>query len=216
MLEDLGDANIIRVKFDEKIEIMQSWNRELSEVVATKYNGLMLIPNRKSAYKIKIGGKAFISKPRLNAESIANYYEKFQQVKIVAVNILPINIEVMVEAETGKEVEIFENDFVPKNLLMVPDESNIAKILIREPDGRHNNYLVLIKIEDKDIREVFQVFFEKKDYQVKSLYQEKENNGNSDNPLLEITMNGNMCTEEVKESIMAPFYAYFNLSKAEA
>ena len=51
----LEDADIIRVKFREEIEITQSWNREFSKVVAARYNGLMLIPNRKSAYKIKMG-----------------------------------------------------------------------------------------------------------------------------------------------------------------
>lgn len=209
----LGDADIIRVKFGEKIEITQSWNRELSEVVAMKYNGLMLIPNRKSAHKIELGDKAFILKPKPNLKSIANYHEKFQEVKIIAVNILPIDIvptEVIIEAKTGREVEIFENVFVPKDLLKVPYKNGIAQILIREPDEKHSHYLILMKIEDKNIRELFQVFFEKKGYRIKLLDQEKDN-GNSDNLLLEIIMDGGMEIEEVKGLIMVPFYKYFSL-----
>lgn len=216
----LEDADIIRVKFGEKkIEITQSWDRKLSEVVTTKYKGSMLTPNRESADKIEVGDTAFIFKPRPNFESIANYYEKFRKVKIVAVNILPINItptEVLIEDETGKEVEIFENVFVPKDLLKVPYKNGIAQILIRKPDEDHDNYLVLIKMEDEDIREVFQVFFERKGYRIKLLDQEKSNNGNLNNLLLEITMNGDGSIEEVKEFVMAPFHLYFNLPKTEA
>ncbi len=210
----LGDADIIRVKFGKKIEITQSWNRELSEVVAMKYNGLILIPNRKSAHKIELGDKAFILKPKPNLKSIANYHEKFQTVKIIAVNILPIDIvptEVIIEAKTGREVEIFENVFVPKDLLKVPYKNGIAQILIREPDKKHSHYLVLMKIEDKNIRELFQVFFEKKSYRIKLLDQKKDNNGNSGNLLLEILMDGGMEIEEVKELIMVPFRKYFSL-----
>jgi len=195
------DLKMTRVKFDERIEITQSWNRELSKVVAVRYKGLMLIPNRKSAHKIEIGDKAFIFKPSSNPKSVATYHEKFQGIKIVPVNILPIDIiptEVLIEIdpetgiETGKEVEIFENVFVPKNLLRVPYINGIAQILIREPNENHNNYLVLIKIEDENIRELFQFFFERKDYRIKLLDQEKNNNGNSDNLLLEIIMDGGL------------------------
>jgi hypothetical protein len=215
----LGDADIIRVKFGEKkIEITQSWDRELSEVVAARYNGLMLIPNRESAHEIEVGDTAFIFKPRPNSRSIANYHEKFQGVKIIAVNILPINItptEVIIEDETEKEVEIFENVFVPKDLLKVPYKKGIAQILIREPNEDHDNYLVLIKMEDEDIREVFQVFFERKGYRIKLLDQEKSNNGNLNNLLLEITMNGDMEMEEVKKLVVAPFRAYFKFPEPE-
>lgn len=210
--------DIIRVKFSEEIDITQSWNTKLSSVVATRHNGSMLIPNKKSAHKIKLGDKFFIPKPKPHFRSIANYYEKFRQVKVIAVSVLPINIvptEIIVEAETGREVEIFENTFVPKDLLKVPYENGIAQILIREPDENHRNYLVLIKIEDKNIKELFQAFFEKKDYRIKLLDQEKGNDYNSSSLLLEIIVDRGMKTEEVKELIMVPFHTYFKLPKSE-
>ena len=221
MQKYLEDPEKIWVRFNEGIEITQSWNTELSSVIAARYKGLMLIPNRESAHKIRLGDKALIFKPESRSKSIANYHEKFQAVKVIAVNVLPINIipkeaiEIIVEAGTGREVEIFENVFVPKNLLRLPYKSGIAKILIREPDGKHDNYLVLMKIEDEDIRGLFQVFFEKKGYLIKLLDQEKDNHGNSDNLLLEIIIDGGIKVKEVKELVMVPFHKYFDL-KPEA
>ena len=209
------DPNIMRVKFDKKIEIMQFGITELSSVVAARYNGSMLIPNRNSPRKIELGDKAFIFKPEPYFETVATYHERFQRVDIYAVNILPINIiptEVIIETETGKDMEIFENVFVPKNLLGITDKSSIGKVLIRKPDKKHNDYLVLVKIEDENIRELFQVFFEKNPdyYQIKLLNREEDDDDNSGN-LLEIIMSGGIKIEKVKELIMIPFHTYFDL-----
>lgn len=178
-------------------------NEELEEII--------LIPNKWSPTPKK--GRAYlVSMPRKYLP-IAAYYNNWRRYRVFAVKIIPV--EILIEVETGKEIEIFDNIFIPKNLLKVSNE-NIAKILIRKPDEKYENYLVLMKIEDENIRDLFQAFFEKNSgyHKVKSL-NEEDNDDNPNNPLLEIIINGEMKVEEVKELVMVPFHKYFNL-KSEA
>lgn len=189
-MRENGNPGLLWIEF-KRVEI-----GKLGEVMAAEYDGNILIANRKF-YVPEEEGWYISHLPKSHFCPVLLGHET----DVYAVRVLPM--ETMTERESGREIVIFENVFVPKFLLKTRVEGRIAKILIRKPKGNIKTYLIFLKIEDKDLRRLIKNFFRK------NLNKDQWRLKTDDDGLIEITAEGTKEFSEVKEQVLSPFFQCF-------